>query len=71
MNSPRFEAFLARLYTDAAARERFEQDAAGEARRAGLDAEQTSALTAIDWTGLGFAVRSFDKKRAAKQGRHR
>lgn len=69
MNSPQFEAFLAKLYTDAQARERFTADPAGEAQRAGLDAAQIAALAAIDWAGLGFAARSFEKKRAAKHTR--
>ena len=69
MSSPEFEAFLARLYTDAGLRERLAADPAGEAQRAGLSLEQGAALAAIDWTGLGFAARSFDKKRAAKKER--
>ena len=64
MNSPRFEAFLAQLYTDAAARERFVADPRGEAKRAGLTEPQCEALAAIDIAGLGFAARSFEKKRA-------
>jgi hypothetical protein len=67
MNSPRFEAFLALLYTDGQARLRFEADPQGEAARAGLDAQQVAALAAMDFTGLGFAARSFDKKRAKKR----
>lgn len=39
----------------------------GEAARAGLDAAQTEALAAMDFTGLAFAARSFDKKRAGKK----
>lgn len=66
MNSPRFEAFLARLYTDAEARARFMNDPRGEALRAGLDDTQAAALAGMDFSGLGFAARSFEKKRAGK-----
>ena len=67
MNSPRFEAFLAGLYTDAALRERFVADPRREAVRAGLDAAQVEALATMDFTGLAFAARSFDRKRAGKK----
>ena len=67
MNSPRFEAFLASLYTDAGARERFMADPQGVAARAGLDAAQIEALAAMDFTGLAFAARSFEKKRTGKR----
>lgn len=63
MNTPQFEAFLARLYTDAAFRERFLADPRGEALRAGLNDDQAAALARIDRPGLGFAVRSLAKKR--------
>ena len=67
MNSPLFETFLARLYTDAVVRQRFVADPRGEAARAGLEAVQIEALAAMDFTGLAFAARSFDKKRAPKK----
>ena len=67
MNSPQFETLLALLYTDAAARARFEADPRGEAARAGLDAAQVEALAAIDFAGLGFAARSFERKRGQKK----
>ena len=66
VNSPRFETFLARLYTDAEARAQFVADPRGEALRAGLDEAQAAALAAMDFAGLGFAARSFEKKRAGK-----
>lgn len=68
MNSPQFENFLAKLYTDAEARARFMTDPRGEAVRAGLDDTQVAALVAMDFSGLGFAARSFEKKRAGKGG---
>ena len=43
---PTLESFLARLYTDAAARARFLEDPRGEAARAGLsEAEQERLAT--------------------------
>ena len=66
MNSPQFETFLARLYTDAAARTKFMADPCGEALLAGLHEAQAAALAAMDFAGLGFAARSFEKKRAGK-----
>ena len=66
MNSPQFETFLARLYTDAAARAKFMADPRGEALLAGLDDAQAAALAGMDFAGLGLAARSFEKKRAGK-----
>ena len=64
MNTPQFEAFLARLYTDAAFRESVLADPRGEALRAGLTEEQAEAIARIDRPGLGFTVRSLEKKRS-------
>ena len=70
MSSPRLEAFLARLYVDAAARRRFLADPAGTAREAGLDDGQADALATIDRVGLELAARSFAaKRRAARRPR--
>ena len=69
MSTPAFEAFLARLYTDAAARARFLAEPEAEARRAGLNPDQCRALAAIDRTGLEMAARSFARKRAAGNAR--
>lgn len=66
MSSPAFEAFLARLYTDAAARARFLVDPVREARRFGLDDSSCAALEHIDREGLELASFSFARKRAAK-----
>ena len=66
MSSPRLEAFLALLYTDAAARGRFLADPAGEAHAAALDESETAALVAIDRVGLALAARSFAAKRASR-----
>lgn len=69
MSSPAFEAFLARLYADEAARERFLRDPRGEAGAAGLTETQTAALEQIDRDGLRLAAHSFARKRASKAGR--
>ena len=69
MSSPAFEAFLARIYADAAARERFLADRRGEAARAGLSAREVEALERIDAEGLRLAAESFAAKRAAKTRR--
>jgi hypothetical protein len=61
------EAFLARLYADASARQRFIADPHAEAAEAGLSAEERSALENIDWVGLELAAHSFAKKREAQQ----
>lgn len=68
--SPRFEAFLARIYVDAAARQRFLADPLAAARDAGLDAREARALADIDRIGLELAAESFARKRAhgAKRG---
>jgi hypothetical protein len=58
------EAFLARLYVDAAFRARFLADPVGEARSAGLDAETAERLARIDRVGLEMAAESFARKRA-------
>ena len=69
MSHPRFEAFLAELYTDADARRRFLADPRSAARLAGLDEVDVEALAQIDRIGLELAARSFECKRAAGQPR--
>jgi hypothetical protein len=64
MSSLALETFLARLYTDAAARRRFNADPQGEAARAGLSAAECQALAACDRVGLEMAAESFGHKRA-------
>jgi hypothetical protein len=63
MSAETFEAFLARLYVDPAARARFEANPEGEAGRAGLSAEERRSLLDIDRVGLELASRSFALKR--------
>jgi len=65
--SPRFEAFLARLYTNDEARHLFLTAPSREARRFGLTAEEAAALESVDRTGLELAARSFARKRERKR----
>ena len=64
MSSPRFEAFLARLYVDADERSRFLAAPRATARSAGLNDVECDALAAIDAEGLRLAGESFERKRA-------
>jgi hypothetical protein len=63
MSSVALETFLARLYTDAAARARFNADPQAEAMRAGLSADECVALETCDRVGLQMAAESFGHKR--------
>lgn len=63
--SPAFESFLARLYVDDDARERFLADPRGEASGARLGKPEIEALVAIDRAGLRLAADSFRRKRDA------
>ena len=67
--SAAFEAFLARLYTDAAARERFLADPRGESARAGLGLREQEALAGVDRVGLELASASFAAKRSKTRPR--
>jgi hypothetical protein len=70
MSAKSFEAFLARIYTDAGARAQFLSNPRGAAAAAGLAPEECDALARIDTAGLEFAARSFARKREEKE-RHR
>ena len=61
--SPAFESFLARLYVERPARERFLADPHGEAAAAGLTADEIAAAVGIDRVGLELAAASFAHKR--------
>jgi hypothetical protein len=61
--SPTFESFLARLYVERPARERFLADPRGEAAAAGLAADEIAAAVGIDRVGLELAAASFAHKR--------
>ena len=64
MTTPAFEAFLARLYTDASALERFLRDPHGEARNAGLTGAEQDAVAAVNRDALIAAAHGFDRKRS-------
>ena len=61
--SPRFEAFVARLYVDQALRRRFLDNAKAEATRAGLTPSEIEAVERMDRVGLELAADSFEHKR--------
>jgi hypothetical protein len=66
MSSPALETFLARLYTDRPFLERFLTDPAGTMSEAGLTGDEQRCLADMDRGGLLLAVRSFERKRAAR-----
>lgn len=67
MTSAAFEAFLARIYVDRLARERFIDDPRGEALAAGLTADEAARLEQIDRIGLQLAAHSFETKRLRRR----
>jgi hypothetical protein len=67
MSTPRFEAFLAKIYVDAEARARFLADPRGEAICAGLTEPEISALEKIDRIGLELTAQSLQRKRRQLQ----
>ena len=64
MSSTTLEIYLARLYTDAPARENFLADPEIEARNAGLSDADAIALAGFDKAGLRMAATSYANKRA-------
>jgi hypothetical protein len=71
MSSPRFEAFLARLYSDSEFLGRFMRTPEEATREAGLDPREQGAALAMDRAGLLMAARSYELKRQARDGRGR
>ena len=71
MSARQFEAFLARIYVDASAREAFRANPRSEALRAGLSPEECAAVEEMDWIDLEIAARSFAHKRRSKLARNR
>jgi hypothetical protein len=63
MSASGFEAFLAKLYVDESAREKFLADARGEAMKAGLTAQEVEAVARIDRVGLDLLTKSLERKR--------
>lgn len=74
MSASTVEAFLARIYVDPQARERFLNDPTAEARAAGLSQEEGEAVKQIDRVGLELFALSLERKRqklSAKRGRRK
>ena len=63
--------FLARLYTDVEARERFAKNAFGEARGAGFTDDEAADLASMSQEDLALAARSYDRKRLNRARSHR
>lgn len=68
MNESRLEVFLARIYVDQTAREKFLADPRGEATRAGLAPHEIDDVVNIDRDGLELFAHSLEHKRARKHG---
>jgi hypothetical protein len=66
MSAQRFEAFLAKLYVDEQARQRFLSNPRAEATKARLTEQDFTALEIIDLVGLELAADSYAKKRATQ-----
>ncbi|MSP38649.1 MAG: hypothetical protein EXR70_09185 [Deltaproteobacteria bacterium] len=66
MSPQRLEAFLAQLYVDELARQRFLDNPRGAAMDAGLSEADCIALETIDLVGLELASDSYAKKRAGR-----
>jgi hypothetical protein len=62
MSSSRLEAFLAKIYVNEQAREKFLADPRGEAIRAGLTESEIVSVEKIDRVGLELTVRSLTRK---------
>ncbi len=69
MTVSKLEAFLARIYVDAKARERFLSDPAAEALSAGLSCEEIEAVKQIDQIGLDMLSKSLQRKRRRRSTR--
>lgn len=63
MSTSLLEAFLARIYVDAQARERFLSDPTAEALKAGLSPDEIEAVKQIDRVGLELFTISLERKR--------
>ena len=68
MSTSLLEAFLARIYVDAQARERFLSDPVAEALKAGLSQDEIDAVKQMDQVGLELFAVSLERKR---QRQHR
>lgn len=66
MSSARLEAFLAKIYVDEQARERFLAAPRQEAVRAGLTEAEIAAVEQMDRVGLELTARSLVRKHRKK-----
>lgn len=64
MSESRLESFLARIYVDATAREKFLADPRGVATSAGLAPHEIDDLANIDRDGLEMFAHSLEHKKA-------
>ena len=71
MSTSLLEAFLARIYVDAQARERFLSEPAAEALKAGLSHDEIEAVKQIDQVGLELFTVSLKRKRQRQYSKHR
>lgn len=71
MSESRLEVFLARIYVDQTARDKFLADPRGEAIRAGLAAQEIDSVVNLDRDGLELFAHSLEHKRARKHGNHK
>ena len=71
MSTSLLEAFLARIYVDAQARERFLSEPAAEALKAGLSDDEIEAVKQIDQVGLELFAVSLKRKRQRRYSKHR
>ena len=67
MSTSLLEAFLARIYVDAQARERFLSDPTAEALKAGLSHDEIEAVKQIDQVGLELFTVSLERKRQRRR----
>ena len=70
MSVAKLEAFLARIYVDRNARERFLSNPSMEALKAGLSVEEIEAVKGIDQVGLELLVNSLERKRNRRHRSH-
>ena len=70
MSAPRLESFLAKIYVDELARQRFLNDPRGEAQKAGLSATEIESVLNIDRGGLLLMAESLTRKRERSFSRH-
>ena len=66
MSAATLEAFLARIYVDPEAREKFLNDPEAEALRVGLSSDEVEAVKQIDRVGLELFSASLERKRSKR-----